>query len=374
MIIIQSNSAMEAYLHCSFHKKPTFTKVYFHNFPPLQNQKSSVFIADVNSKLIANKHLEKIQEADLLVIPSGEIYKTKSTTDWIENELFKRSCNKHTTLIAVGGGVVLDLVGFVAATYYRGVEFIAVPTTFLAMVDACLGGKNGVNTLYGKNLLGTIYPASSVWLDLDAAKTWSKAHLQEGMAEVIKSALIADCDFFSFLEAHVNLFLSKDHHFLEECIKKTLTIKKGFVAQDPEDAGMRRCLNFGHTIAHALEQTSSYRISHGQAVALGLCVETWLSHLMYPNLSDVLYRLIDLLRRMEFPLIIPKDVTISQLINTCLTDKKNLRHQTRCVVLESLGAAGSFDGDFCAPITKQALEMALEWMFATFKQEAYVSC
>ena len=360
-------------ISCIFHEKPKQSQIFFlEDLPNIDELKEVVFLADNISKHMLVKYLHSFPQAKQILIPAGEFYKTQETKQFIEEQLFKNKCGKQTTLIGVGGGVICDLAGYVCATYLRGIDLILIPTTLLAMVDAAFGGKNGINTSFGKNLLGTFYPARQIWIDLQATSTWTISHLQEGLAEIIKKALIADAEFFAFLERNVDLFLSKDKKFLKTCIKKSLEIKAFHVQNDLTDSGLRRSLNFGHTIAHALELTSKFSLSHGQAVAIGLCVETWISGQFFPEALLVLPKLIELLKKLKFSLSIPSFITVESLQEACSVDKKNTKDQKRVVLLKKLGAVEPFENNYCTPISDKILRKSLEWMFGEFKEPLYV--
>jgi 3-dehydroquinate synthetase len=234
------------------------------------------------------------------------------------------------------------------------------------MVDAAFGGKTGINTEFGKNLVGTIFPASEIWIDITVSKTWSLQHVQEGFAEVIKKALIADKALLVFLEQNVDLILQKDPSILKEFIKKSLEIKASMTKNDISDHHKRRCLNFGHTIAHALEHSSSYAISHGHAVAIGLCVETWISGQFFPHVLPLISRIFKLLETLQYNLVIPPNVNVENMVSTCLMDKKNTKEQVRIVLIKNLGEVEPFENSYCKEVPLAVLEKSLLWMFEVF--------
>jgi 3-dehydroquinate synthase len=358
---------MYPFLTCVFQENPKMSQVFFlENFSRCQELKELVFVVNTYSKSFVEKHFHLFPDAKLIVIPDGEMHKNQETKQWIEQELFLCKTTKELTIVGVGGGVVSDLVGYVASTYLRGVNLILVPTTLLAMVDAAFGGKTAINTEFGKNLVGTIYPASEIWIDITVSKTWSSQHLQEGFAEIIKKALIADKNLFVFLEQNVDLILKKDPSFLKECIKKSLEIKSLITKNDIFDQHKRRCLNFGHTIAHALEHSSNYAISHGHAVAVGLCVETWISGQFFPHVLPLISRIFKLLEKLHYNLVIPLNVTLESMLSACLMDKKNTRAQLRVVLIKDLGEVEPFENTYCKDVPFYVLEKSLLWMFETF--------
>ncbi|MDA9271809.1 3-dehydroquinate synthase, partial [bacterium] len=208
-------------------------------------------------------------QALLLACPAGEIHKTRETKQQLEDELLARQYGRDTCLIALGGGVVTDLVGFLAATYCRGLPVIYVPTTLLAMVDASIGGKTGVNTPHGKNLIGTFTQPQAVFMDINTLNTLPENEWHNGMAEMIKHSLIADATIFKLLQQNVEKIIQRDAIFLIDMIHASCLIKKNIVEQDEQEQGLRQLLNFGHTIGHAIETIEHYRLSHGEAVAIG---------------------------------------------------------------------------------------------------------
>lgn len=199
----------------------------------------------------------------------GEQNKTRKTKEELENALMEQRVSHNALVVGMGGGVVTDLAGFVAATYLRGVRFLIIPTTLMAAVDAAIGGKNGVNTPYGKNLIGTFYAPEALFLHLPYLETLPQQEVLSGMAEVIKYGCILDASLFDQIQPGIPL--------TQALITHCIALKRSVVEKDPRGTGLRRILNFGHTIGHAMEHATGYKISHGHAVALGLWVEACLS-------------------------------------------------------------------------------------------------
>src|SRR4030066_1188220 len=207
-----------------------------------------------------------------VVLPDGEAYKTLDVLNDIYTALLKNHCDRKTTLIALGGGVVGHMTGFAAATYQRGVPFIQVPTTLLAQVDSSVGGKTGVNHPLGKNMIGAFYQPSLVCIDVDTLKTLPKREFRAGIAEVIKYGVIADSRLFDYLTDHKDEILSLGDRIIN-IIKRSCEIKADVVSKDERESGLRAILNFGHTIGHALETVTDYKkYLHGEAVAIGMCL------------------------------------------------------------------------------------------------------
>lgn len=287
-----------------------------------------------------------------LEIPAGEQYKTRKTKAWIEDRLQENRQAADSALIAIGGGVILDLAGFVASTYCRGIPFISIPTTLLAMVDASYGGKNGINTPYGKNQIGTFYAPRLIFIDVLFLKTLPKQEWQNGYAEIIKYALIASKTLYTKLRKHSSL---------EELIKASLQIKKKIVKKDPYERGYRRILNFGHTLAHGLETTSKYKISHGLAVALGMAFASYLSYRLNFLSKRSFDKIICLLKAYKFSLTLPKKLFFEKVIQVMKQDKKALEGSIRFVLLEEIGKVADFNGAYCQSIDQDLLKEAYEF-------------
>ncbi|MBS0620501.1 MAG: 3-dehydroquinate synthase [Verrucomicrobia bacterium] len=280
-------------------------------------------------------------DVSIFSFPPGEKEKSRERKAELEDCLIERKWGREGCFLALGGGVTSDLVGFLAATYHRGVPLVLIPTTLLAMVDACIGGKTGVNTPYGKNLIGAFYPANQVWIDTE----WM-ANKLEGMAEVIKYGLIHSKELLEILDGD-----------LIPLIERSIAIKAEIVRADPEEKlGLRRILNFGHTIGHAIEQASDYAISHGNAVAIGLLAESYLSKEMGLLGKESFAEVERIIRQFSFPLKAPRELVFS-------VDKKGVCGTARFVLLKSLGECVPFDGDYCTQVPDAALKNTLEYVY-----------
>jgi 3-dehydroquinate synthase len=239
----------------------------------------------------------------------------------------------------MGGGVATDLVGFLAATYMRGVPLILIPTTLMAMVDASIGGKNGVNTPAGKNLIGSIYHPKAIISDLNTLSTLPKKEWLNGRAEILKMGLICGAP---------------------DSIEGVARAKISVVERDPSERGLRRILNFGHTVAHALEAISNYELAHGEAVAIGCLAESFLSvllgYLPESALDEIRKRFSD------FPLRLPIQYLRESFLDAMTLDKKGAGGQVRIVLIDRIGHAMEFDGAYCRPVEKIDLQQMAEWM------------
>ena len=240
----------------------------------------------ITTPAVAQRHLPAVRtgtarvdlELEAIEVPDGDRAKTLRTASRIYDDLLERGCDRSTVLVGLGGGAVCDLTGFVASTLLRGLRLVQVPTTLLAQVDASVGGKTAVNHKRGKNLIGTFYQPRLVWIDPDVLATLPPRERRCGLAEIVKVAAIWDVGFFEWLEAHVDPILSLDRDALTEMIARSVQIKAEVVGLDEREAGLRALLNFGHTLAHAIENVSGYRqVRHGEAVAMGMIFAARLS-------------------------------------------------------------------------------------------------
>lgn len=299
-------------------------------------------------------------EVDLFAFPSGEEHKTRQTKEQLEDQLLTRGLGRDTCVIAIGGGVVTDVGGYLAATYCRGVPLVMIPTTLLAMVDASIGGKVGVNVPQGKNLIGSIYQPKRVLIDPLSLKTLPLSELKNGIVEMLKHGLIADASYFDFLDKHASDILEKKPSVLIQAILGSCRIKQMIVEQDEKEQGMRRLLNFGHTVGHALETLSNYTLAHGEAVAIGILVESALS-VKHGYLKSSTYdRIQSVFGCYGISQKMPEGISIEALVDAMVLDKKSLKRQPRFVQLADIGIPLAFEGAYCTIIDEAILREVLE--------------
>jgi 3-dehydroquinate synthase len=245
-------------------------------------QKTAVVTNPTVNRLYGQRVLKTLTAADFrampVEIPDGEQYKTLDWANAVFTALLINTFDRRSPLVALGGGVIGDLTGFAASCYMRGVPFVQVPTTLLAMVDSSVGGKTGVNHPLGKNMIGAFYQPRLVLMDLDALKTLPKEELLSGMAEVIKYGVIWDRELFDFLEKNREKILNLEEGPLGHIIRRSCEIKADVVSKDEREGGLRAILNFGHTVGHAVETLSDYTSRHGEAVAIGMVYASKLAH------------------------------------------------------------------------------------------------
>ncbi len=275
--------------------------------------------------------------AERLSFPAGERSKTRETWSGLTDRLLAAGFGRDTGIVALGGGVVGDLAGFVAATLARGVPLVQVPTTLLAMVDASIGGKTGVDTPMGKNLVGAFHPPVAVLTDPEVLRTLPERERRAGLAEAIKHALVADAAHLEWLIANADALLAGETGRLTTVIRRSVEIKAAIVGGDEREAGRRAVLNAGHTVAHALEQVSGYAIPHGHAVGLGLIAEAELARRL--GVAD--RALPDAVRRAlnaaGLPVIVPAALDADALMAAMATDKKNREGIPRFALLAAPG-------------------------------------
>jgi 3-dehydroquinate synthase len=289
-----------------------------------------------------------------IVLPDGEQYKTWETLNRIFDALLGNRCERSTTVIALGGGVIGDLAGFAAASYQRGVPFIQVPTTLLAQVDSSVGGKTGINHPLGKNMIGAFHQPRLVLADTDTLATLPDRELSAGLAEVIKYGLIRDLAFLEWLETHMERLLARDAEALTYAIERSCANKAEVVAADETEAGVRALLNLGHTFGHAIEAGLGYgEWLHGEAVAAGTVMAAELSRRVgWLSLADVA-RIAALLRRARLPVRGPA-LGAERYLELMALDKKVAAGKLRLVLLQALGratvSADAPAADICAAI------------------------
>lgn len=271
----------------------------------------------------------------------AETKKNTRTVEALCRKLTRAGADRKSLIIAVGGGVVGDVAGFVAAIYLRGVALVHVPTTLVAQVDSSIGGKTGVNLLEGKNLVGAFYPPRLVLIDTDLLKTLPERQFRSGTAEVIKYGVIADAELFAYLEQNMEKLLRKDHDAMDYLIPRCVEIKADVVGRDERESGLREILNFGHTFGHALESVTKYRrYLHGEAVAWGMIAAVLLGRELGITRNDDVSRMVCLIRRMgkipDWPRVAHKI-----LFAAMFSDKKTRAGKLRFVVSPHIGEAHS---------------------------------
>jgi len=281
----------------------------------------------------------RLQVAEL-ILPDGEAHKTLDSAARVFDALAAMKASRDATILALGGGVIGDLAGFSAACWMRGIAFLQVPTTLLAMVDSSVGGKTGVDLRAGKNLVGAFHQPRAVIIDSDTLATLRPRELAAGFAEVMKYGALGDADFFAWLEQNIEALRARDASALAQAIAHCCTQKAGIVARDETEQGERALLNLGHTFGHALETATGYgALLHGEAIAIGMLLAARLSAQLGLSSPADTARLEALLQRFGLPTRIPPGVDADALIDLMRLDKKNLSGRLRLILWRGIGRA-----------------------------------
>ena len=294
-------------------------------------------------KLVGTLHDGRLQ-AELFTFPAGESNKTRETWAAISDQMLAAHFGRDCAVIALGGGVVNDVGGFVAATYLRGVPLVQVPTTLLAMIDSSIGGKTGVDVPAGKNLLGAFHQPRVVIADPEMLGSLASVQLAAGLAEAVKHGAIADAEYFAFLENEYAAIFAKHAPALERLVRRSVEIKAAVVAQDEREKGKRAILNFGHTVGHAIEATSKYEVLHGEAVAIGMVYEGRLAETLGIAATGTAQRIRAVLERLHLPVERPDASDVDDLIAAMRADKKVRAGEIRLALPSAIGRAFGSDG------------------------------
>jgi 3-dehydroquinate synthase len=309
-----------------------------------RNCRRALLVTDTNVVARLPAHITALEEVGInvtpVVIPSGEPSKSLDRAADLYDDLVRIRADRHTLVVALGGGVIGDLAGFVAATYARGLPLVMVPTTLLAMVDSSVGGKVGVNHPRAKNIIGAFHQPVGVWIDTEAVATLPPRELRCGLAEVIKHGVILDPQFFAYLEENAETISTGGPAALRHVVAHSCRLKADVVSKDErEETGLRAKLNFGHTIGHAVEAVSGYgtQMLHGEAVAIGMATEARLAERLGWIEPATTARLVALIERFGLPTSVPATLAHDALIEAMGRDKKNRCGQIRFILPRALG-------------------------------------
>ncbi|HEV7704297.1 MAG TPA: 3-dehydroquinate synthase [Gemmatimonadaceae bacterium] len=278
-------------------------------------------------------------ESQLFTIPPGESHKTREQWAHLTDALLLAGFGRDTTVLALGGGVIGDLAGFVAATYMRGIPFVQLPTTLLAMIDASIGGKTGVDTAAGKNLVGAFHQPRAVIADASVLATLPVSHLRSGLAEAIKHGAIADAHYYGTIDGMLPSILDRRGNEMQELIARSIEIKATIVRQDEREGGIRRNLNFGHTLGHAIESESGYSLLHGEAIAIGMVLEAQVGESLGVTAPGTVARLRDTLQKAGLPIAIPKSLDAHRILAATRNDKKAREGVVEYALVAEIGRA-----------------------------------
>jgi 3-dehydroquinate synthase len=288
-------------------------------------------------------------------MPAGESHKTRATWARLTDELLAAGCGRDTTVVALGGGVVGDVAGFVAATYMRGVPVVQCPTSLLAMIDASVGGKTGVDTVAGKNLVGAFHPPAAVLVDVETLRTLPAAHRRAGLAEAIKHGIVTDAEYFARVESLIPALLEGDAGATLELVARSVEIKAAIVRGDPRESGLRRTLNFGHTLGHAIEQASGYVLLHGEAVAVGMVLEARLAERIGVAERGTAQRTERAVRSAGLPVVRPAALSPASILEATRHDKKSRGGAVAYALPARIGAMAGAERDWAIEVGDTAV-------------------
>ena len=288
---------------------------------------------------------------DVALVPDGETSKSLSEAEKIFTRAIESGLDRKSVIIALGGGVVGDLAGFVAATFMRGINLIQIPTTLLAQVDSSVGGKTAVNHALGKNLIGAFHQPRAVFIDLKFLETLPEREIKSGLGEVVKYGIISDEKFFSFLEDNAEKILQRDLKTLAHVVRRSCEIKAAVVSADEKESGLRRILNFGHTLAHAIEEETGYKkFRHGEAVAIGMLGAALISLELGKTSAENVVRLEKLLKRFGM-MTNCAGLDAEKLYAVTFRDKKTVGGVVNWVLMKNFG-----DVEICRDVPEQIVK------------------
>lgn len=325
---------------------------------------NALLVTDTNVEPLYGERVKNLLEeaglrAHVVSIPAGESSKSLAMADQVYTEAIEAGLDRKSPVIALGGGVVGDLAGFIAATYMRGVPFLQMPTSLLAQVDSSVGGKVAVNHRLGKNLIGAFYQPKGVFMDMTCLDTLPDRELYTGLGEIVKSGVIADAAFFSYLEEHAEAILHKAPKEMVHLVARSSEIKADVVGQDEKEAGLRRILNFGHTIAHAIEKETGYkRYNHGEAVAIGMLGAADISCQLGLARAEDMERLKKLIERLRLPTK-AEGCTVDAMYQDISHDKKTIGGKVHWVLMNGIGSV-TVRSDVPEHVVRSAMQHCIE--------------
>lgn len=320
----------------------------------------------VTNETVAPLYLDRVVAAlseggeirvEVVILPDGEEHKNMDVLMKVFDKALDARLDRQTTFVALGGGVIGDMTGFAAASYQRGVHFVQIPTTVMAMVDSSVGGKTGVNHPAGKNMIGAFYQPRCVLVDTDTLSTLPDREYASGMAEVVKYGLIRDADFFEWLEKHVDALMKRDDALVVRAIERSCVNKAQVVALDEREGGVRATLNLGHTFGHAIETGIGYgEWLHGEAVSVGTVMAADMSLRLGWIDESVAARTLDLLKKFNLPVDVPECMTVETFEKLMAVDKKAANGKLRLILLKGDLGGCVFTADFDARVLAETLD------------------
>ena len=328
------------------------------------NDHDFVIITDENVKKYQYENFIKYINSNkiyIIINKPGEESKSREVKNRIDDDLLSRHYPRKTLIFGFGGGVVGDLSGYIASTYKRGIPIIQIPTSLLSMVDSSVGGKTGINTKFGKNLIGSFWQPVGVFADIEMLKTLPQIEFMNGFAECLKTALILDKNLFEFMEVNIENIINRNADTVFHIIKRCVELKKEVVNLDTREKGIRQILNFGHTIGHAMETLSHYKIKHGFGVSIGMTVELKMSQLAGFITENDFNRIIDLFKKSDMPYKVPKEFSVEEISEIMVSDKKAEQGIPMFVLLDKIGKYRNFDNKFSFPVNDEIVEKSINF-------------
>lgn len=299
----------------------------------------------------------------ILTIPAGETHKNRDSWATLTDQLSSTGHGRDTTIVSLGGGMIGDLAGFVAATYMRGVPLVHLPTSLLAMVDSAHGGKTGVDTIGGKNLVGAFHPAAAIFIDPEVLATLPLREFQSGLAEILKHGIVRDVQYFTDVVAGLPGLLSQSGvsgDTLARLIVRSVEIKTEIVARDEREHGLRKILNFGHTLGHGIEAASGYSLLHGEAVAIGMCAEARAAERAGIAEAGTAEAVRNAVCRAGLPTALPLDVGVERVMQLARADKKKRSGGIEYALPERVGRMAGRDSGWTLPLPDALVQEALQ--------------
>jgi 3-dehydroquinate synthase len=335
--------------------------------------RNKFLITDEN--LVTAGHLQtllgKQDVAKFVIKPAGETSKSISTVIAIMEAMEKASLGRDTLVVGLGGGTVGDIAGFVAAIFKRGVPVIHIPTTTVAQADSAIGGKTGVDSSLSKNAFGAFWHPATVYIDVATLKTLGDKEFMAGLVESVKHALIADANYFDFIEKNIDAILARENNALEKLAVYNCNIKAAVVETDPTEKNQRRMLNYGHTIGHAIESVSGYELLHGEAVAIGIIAAGLIEKELDLADNSRLERVRKILGQLSMPISLPLKISRKSLLETISRDKKAVNKWPPFVLTEKIGQVHRQNNQWAVDVKQEIVEKVLD-LLKERKVEIYV--
>jgi 3-dehydroquinate synthase len=321
---------------------------------------ANVLTAGLPGRLAADKSDELMS---FIIEPAGEVSKHIATVTAICEIMDKNAFGRDTCILALGGGTVGDIAGFAASIFKRGVPVVQIPTTTVSQADSAVGGKTGVDSTISKNAFGTFWQPAAVFVDVSTLKTLDERQYRAGLVESVKHALIRDAKYFEYLEQNLDKILARDESILQKLAVYNCRIKAAVVEQDPKEANLRRILNYGHTIGHAVESASNFKLLHGESVAIGIVGAGIIEDKLGLVKDDRLGRIKAMLEKLGQPTSIPLYLAKQQVLTLISHDKKAAGNEIRFVLLDKIGQVHEEKGKWAVPVATELIGESIDLLF-----------